>query len=66
MRVVVAVDRSRCQGNQLCLSVAPQHFAIGEDGYARVVCDEPSEADLSALRMAVEACPNGAISVEVR
>lgn len=59
MRVVV--DRDRCEGNAICVGIAPQLFQLDEDEYAVVTAD-PIPADQEALaEQAVADCPRAAL-----
>ena len=60
----VTVDRSVCQGHGVCLMMAEKLFAISdEDGLAYVTMD-PVPADQRELAMmAMNNCPERAISI---
>ncbi len=61
----IHVDRELCQCNQMCVRVAPDAFAIDDDGVAiSILAVEPDEALRSAIREAVELCPFEAISIQ--
>ncbi|MFM9035744.1 MAG: ferredoxin [Mycobacterium sp.] len=60
MRVVV--DRDRCEGNGICVGIAPELFRLDEDEYAVVTAD-PVPADQEALaEQAIAECPRAALS----
>jgi ferredoxin len=60
MRVVV--DRDRCEGNAICLGIAPDLFQLDEDEYAIVTAD-PIPADQEELALqAIADCPRAALS----
>lgn len=60
MRVVV--DRDRCEGNAICLGIAPDLFRLDEDEYAIVTAD-PIPADQEELALqAIADCPRAALS----
>lgn len=60
MRVVV--DRDRCEGNAVCVGVAPDLFRLDDDEYAVVTAD-PVPADQEALaEQAIAECPRAALS----
>lgn len=60
MRVVV--DRDRCEGNAICVGIAPELFELDEDEYAVVTAD-PVPADQEALaEQAIAECPRAALS----
>ncbi len=60
MRVVV--DRDRCEGNAVCVGIAPDLFVLDEDDYVMVTKD-PIPADQEALaEQAIAECPRAALS----
>ena len=55
MRVVV--DRDRCEGNAVCVGVAPDLFELDDQDYVMVTKD-PIPADQEALaEQAIAECP---------
>lgn len=60
MRVVV--DRDRCEGNAVCVGIAPHLFELDEDDYV-VVTENPIPAGSEALaEQAIAECPRAALS----
>lgn len=60
MRVVV--DRDRCEGNAICVGIAPELFKLDDDEYA-VVTSDPIPADQEALaEQAIAECPRAALT----
>lgn len=60
MRVVV--DRDRCEGNAICVGIAPELFILDEDEYVVVTAD-PIPADQEELaEQAIAECPRAALS----
>lgn len=60
MRVVV--DPDRCEGNAICVGIAPDLFQLDEEEYAIVTVD-PIPADQEALaEQAIAECPRAALS----
>ena len=58
------VDRDRCEGNAVCLGIAPDIFALDDEDYAVVKAD-PVPADQEALvEQAIAECPRAALSRE--
>ncbi|KUI31649.1 ferredoxin [Mycobacterium sp. IS-1742] len=58
----VVVDRDRCEGNAVCVKIAPAVFQLDDDDYAVVVAD-PVPADQEALvEQAIADCPRAALS----
>ncbi|BBX46630.1 ferredoxin [Mycobacterium cookii] len=62
MRVIV--DHDRCEGNAVCLGIAPDIFDLDDDDYA-VVKTDPIPADLeAAAEQAIAECPRAALTRE--
>ncbi len=59
----VRIDLDRCIGCGTCEELCPDVFEVGDDGFARVVIDDPS-AGADCIIEAVESCPQEAISVD--
>ena len=59
----IAVDSSKCQGHNLCLSYIPHLLDVDELGYVTPIeHEELSEQDLAAARIAVGNCPEEALT----
>jgi len=59
--VRVKVDRDRCEGNAVCLGIAPDIFDLDDDDYA-VVKTDPVPADQEVLaEQAIQECPRAAL-----
>lgn len=62
MRVIV--DRDRCEGNAVCLGIAPDIFDLDDDDYAVLKAD-PIPADQEQLaEQAIAECPRAALARE--
>jgi ferredoxin len=60
MRVVV--DHDRCEGNAVCMGIAPDIFELDDEDYAVVKVD-PIPTDQEQLaEQAVAECPRAALS----
>ncbi len=57
----IAVDRELCMGSGMCIVYAPGTFAHDEETKAIVV--DPTGDAIDAVRIAIEACPTGALSL---
>lgn len=58
----VRVDRDRCEGNAVCLGIAPGIFDLDDEDYAVVKID-PIPADQEGLaEQAIAECPRAALS----
>ena len=58
------VDPNTCIGCELCPSICPDVFKMGDDGIARVFIDEVSSDAENTTREAAESCPVDAITIE--
>ena len=57
----VKVDRDRCEGNAVCLGIAPDIFELDDEDYAVVKLD-PIPPDREALaEQAINECPRAAL-----
>lgn len=60
----LTVDSNRCQGHTLCHMVAPELFVLSDiDGHASPAVDEVPDDLIQRAQMAVDACPEQAISL---
>ena len=60
MRIVV--DRDRCEGNAVCVGIAPDLFTLDDDDYV-MVTKNPIPADEEALaEQAIAECPRAALT----
>lgn len=62
MRIVV--DRGLCRGHAVCMEEAPNVFKVERDGKLTVLVPEPPVDEQERVRLAVQYCPTGALSVE--
>jgi len=58
------VDASTCIGCELCPSICPDVFKMGEEGIAHTIVDEVPPDVEDQAREAAESCPVDAISIE--
>lgn len=59
--VRVKVDRDRCEGNAVCLGIAPDIFDLDDEDYAVVKTDPipPDQEDLA--EQSIAECPRAAL-----
>jgi ferredoxin len=54
----IIVDRQRCDGNGVCMGIAPEVFDVDDDMYLHVAETIPDDPDVMArVRESVTACP---------
>lgn len=54
----IIVDRERCDGNGVCMGIAPEVFDVDDNLYLHVADDIPEDPELRArVRQAVTSCP---------
>jgi len=56
------VDEDLCNGDAVCISIAPEVFEMNDSGKAEVT--DPEGADESTIQTAIDSCPTDAISWE--
>ncbi len=57
----VEVDRDRCEGNAVCVGIAPDLFDLDDEDYAVVKAD-PVPAEVEAVaEQSVAECPRAAL-----
>ena len=57
----VEVDRDRCEGNAVCVGIAPDFFDLDDEDYAVVKLD-PVPADEDAVaEQSIAECPRAAL-----
>ena len=59
----VVVDDMLCEGNAMCLDVAPDVFDLSDDDVAIVLQEELGEDMRDKVEDAVQACPKQALSI---
>ncbi|MEB2283852.1 MAG: ferredoxin [Polyangiaceae bacterium UTPRO1] len=61
MRIIV--DHALCEGNAVCVRVAPEIFAVGDDDLVRVLVADPPASQRANIEAAVARCPRQALSL---
>ena len=62
MRIVV--DRGRCTGQAMCVSVAADIFRIADDGQVEILVADVPDDRLDEAEWAESCCPNQALQLE--
>ena len=57
----VEVDRDRCEGNAVCVGIAPDLFDLDDDDYAVMKVDEIPADQVELAEQAVAECPRAAL-----
>jgi ferredoxin len=60
----VFVDFDTCDGNAVCMSICPEVFELGDDGYLHVLQEEPGEDLRDKVKGAEVSCPTQAITIQ--
>jgi ferredoxin len=59
--VRVIVDHDRCEGNAVCLGIAPDIFELDDEDYAVVKADPVPADEEAAVEQAIAECPRAAL-----
>jgi ferredoxin len=57
----VEVDRDRCEGNAVCLGIAPDLFDLDDEDYAVMKVDEIPTDQEQLAEQSVNECPRAAL-----
>ncbi len=57
----VEVDHDRCEGNAVCLGIAPDVFDLDDDDYAVVKADPVPADQEDVTEQAIAECPRAAL-----
>jgi ferredoxin len=60
--VALSIDSSRCQGHGRCALASSEVFDIDDDGYGVVIESEPGPEHIADVKLAVDNCPERAIT----
>ena len=55
------VDHDRCEGNAVCLGIAPDIFDLDDEDYAVVKADPVPADHTAAVEQAIAECPRAAL-----
>jgi ferredoxin len=59
----IQVDRDLCEGNAVCMKMAPEVFAVGDDDQVKVLIAQPGEELRAKVEAAVRRCPRQALTL---
>jgi ferredoxin len=57
----VEVDRDRCEGNAVCVGIAPDLFDLDDEDYAVLKVDEIPAGQEDLAEQAIAECPRAAL-----
>ena len=57
----VEVDRDRCEGNAVCVGIAPDLFDLDDEDYAVVKSDPVPPGEEPLAEQAIAECPRAAL-----
>jgi ferredoxin len=57
----VEVDRDRCEGNAVCIGIAPDLFDLDDEDYAVVKSDPVPDDQQDLAEQAIAECPRAAL-----
>ncbi|MDT5150102.1 MAG: ferredoxin [Mycobacterium sp.] len=57
----VEVDRDRCEGNAVCVGIAPDLFDLDDDDYAVIKADPVPDGQEDLAEQSIAECPRAAL-----
>jgi ferredoxin len=60
----VLVEIAKCQGYGNCVIAEPRVFDLDENGFVKLLVEEPSEDLRDQINDAVRECPRDALAIE--
>jgi ferredoxin len=57
----VEVDRDRCEGNAVCVGIAPDLFDLDDEDYAVIKADPVPGAQVELAEQSIAECPRAAL-----
>jgi ferredoxin len=60
----IKIDRDLCEGNAVCMKVAPEVFVVDDSDQAKLLIPNPGEDLRAKIEAAVRRCPRQAIALE--
>ena len=57
----VEVDRDRCEGNAVCVGIAPELFDLDDEDYAVVLSDPVPDDQEDVAEQSIAECPRAAL-----
>jgi len=60
----ILIDYELCEGNAVCMKLAPEVFVVGDDDRAHLVNANPGDELRAKVEAAVRRCPRQALSIQ--
>lgn len=60
-KITLEIDRARCRGHAMCISIAPTLIELGEDGLAHAAVEEVPASQMRQAEEVVGYCPELAV-----
>ena len=60
----ILIDYDLCEGNAVCMKVAPEVFTVGDDDRAALVNPSPGDDLRAKVDAAVRRCPRQALTIQ--
>lgn len=57
----VEVDRDRCEGNAVCVGIAPELFDLDDEDYAVIKADPVPDDQAELAEQSIAECPRAAL-----
>lgn len=57
----ISVDRDLCEGNAVCIGIAPEMFDLDDDDFAIVIDNPVSDSRRDVVDQVMNECPRAAI-----
>jgi ferredoxin len=60
----LTADHDLCEGNAVCVGLAPKVFALSDDDQVVILQADPPQELLERVRKAVDRCPKNALNLD--
>lgn len=60
----IRVDRELCEGNSVCVALAPALFDLDDDNMAVLLVENPAAEAMAEAERAANGCPREAIALD--
>jgi ferredoxin len=59
----IRINATLCEGNAVCMKLAPEVFTVGDDDRAHLLIERPGPELRPQVEAAVRRCPRQALSI---